>query len=83
MCGLGLWRVSRRLRFSIGLRGRAIHWLVTRTPLDRNIFERTSRMQYLIFQFFAITILAGLPVKMILRLVFRIQYVVVTPWFNI
>ena len=63
--------------------GKAIHWLVTRRPLDRNIFERTSRMQYLIFQFFAITILVGLPVKMMLRLVFRIQYVVVTPWFNL
>ena len=25
------------------LAGKAIHWLVTRTPLDRNIFERTSR----------------------------------------
>jgi hypothetical protein len=63
--------------------GTAIHKLVTRTPLDRRIFERTSLLQYAIFQFFAITILAGLPMKMILRLVFRIQYVVITPWFNI
>jgi hypothetical protein len=63
--------------------GTMIHKLVTRTPLDRKIFHRTSLLQYAIFQFFAITILVGLPMKMILRLVFRIQYVVVTPWFNI
>jgi hypothetical protein len=62
---------------------KAIHKFVTRTPLDRRIFERTSRLQYLTFQFFAITILAGLPMKMLLRLVFRIQYVLVTPWFNL
>ncbi len=63
--------------------GLVIHKLVTRTPIDRKIFARTSRLQYAMFQFFAITILAGLPAKMILRLVFRIQYVLVTPWFNI
>jgi hypothetical protein len=63
--------------------GWAIHKLVTRSPLDRKIFERTSLVQYLTFQFFAITILVALPVKMLLRLVFRIQYVLVTPWFNI
>lgn len=62
---------------------RIVHKLVTRTAFDRKIFERTSRLQYLIFQFFATTILLGLPVKMILRLVFRVQYVLVTPWFNI
>lgn len=65
------------------LAAKLLHWLVTRTPLDRKIYERTSRLQYRVFQFFAITILAGLPVKMMLRLVFRIQYVLVTPWFNI
>jgi hypothetical protein len=65
------------------LAAKIIHKLVTRTPLDRKIFERTSLLQYAIFQFFATTILVGLPVKMILRLVFRIQYVMVTPWFNI
>ncbi len=65
------------------LAARLIHKFVTRTPLDRKVFARTSRLQYGIFQFFAITILLGLPAKMILRLVFRIQYVLVTPWFNI
>jgi hypothetical protein len=71
------------LVFFYFLAGRTIHKLVTRSSLDRRILERTSLLQYAVFQFFAITILVGLPMKMILRLVLRIQYVLVTPWFNI
>jgi hypothetical protein len=63
--------------------GWGIHKLVTRTEFDRKIYERTSMVQYLIFQFFAITIIVGLPAKMLLRLLFRIKYVLVTPWFNV
>ena len=63
--------------------GLGIHKLVTRTSLDRKLFERTSLLQYLTFQFFAITILAGLPAKMLLRLLLRIKYVLITPWFNV
>jgi hypothetical protein len=63
--------------------GWAIHKLITRTEFDRKILERTSAIQYLTFQFFAITVLAALPVKVILRLLFRIKYVWVTPWFNV
>jgi hypothetical protein len=63
--------------------GWAIHRLVTRSALNKKIFERTSLVQYLTFQFFAITILVALPVKMLLRLLFRIKYVLVTPWFNV
>jgi hypothetical protein len=63
--------------------GWAIHKLVTRSPLNRKIYERTNLLQYLTFQFFAITILVGLPAKMLLRLLFRIKYVLVTPWLNI
>jgi hypothetical protein len=40
-------------------------------------------LQYLTFQFFAITILVGLPAKMLLKLLFRVKYVLITPWFNI
>lgn len=57
--------------------------LVTRSQVDREIYRRTSRLQYLTFQFFAITILMGVPAKMALRLLFRIKYVLVTGWFNI
>jgi hypothetical protein len=60
-----------------------IHILVTRSPLDKKIFERTSLVQYITFQILAITILVGLPAKMVLRLLFRVKYVLITPWFNV
>ena len=63
--------------------GWGIHKLVTRSALDREIYERTSRLQYVVFQAFAITILAALPAKVLLRLLFRIKYVLITPWFNV
>jgi hypothetical protein len=76
---LGVFAVAL---FYVGA-GAGLHYLVTRSSLDRKLYERTSLLQYGIFQFFAITILAGLPAKMLLRLLFRIKYVLVTPWFNI
>lgn len=63
--------------------GWGIHKLVTRSELNRKVFARTSLTQYLVFQFFAITILAALPAKMVLKLLFRIKYVLVTPWLNV
>jgi hypothetical protein len=63
--------------------GLAIHLLITWTKFDKKIFQRTTLLQYAVFQFFAITILVSMPVKLILRLGFRIKYVMVTPWFNI
>lgn len=59
------------------------HKIIMRTEFDKKIFERTTLLQYLIFQFFAITVLWALPVKLVLRLLFRIKYVMVTPWFNV
>ena len=63
--------------------GWAIHKWLTKPGLNQKLYERTSLLQYATFQFFAITVLAGLPAKMILRLVFRVHYVLITPWFNI
>lgn len=63
--------------------GYLTHKLVTRTDFEKKIFQRTSLLQYSVFQFFAITILWAMPVKLLLRLLFRIKYVMVTPWFNI
>jgi hypothetical protein len=63
--------------------GLIIHVIVNWSKFEKKIFERTSTLQYLTFQFFAITILISMPVKLILRLGFRIKYVLVTPWFNI
>ena len=63
--------------------GLIIHIIVTWSSFDKKIFQRTSMLQYATFQFFAITILASMPAKLLLRQVFRIKYVMVTPWFNI
>lgn len=60
------------------------HWLMTRNAFEKKILARTSILQYLTFQFFAITVLLALPAKLILRLSpLHIKYVWVTPWFNI
>ncbi len=62
--------------------GWAIHRLITWTPFSRKIYARMSLIQYITMQVFLIIMLA-LPVKMLLRLLFRVKYVWVTPWFNI
>ena len=41
-----------------------------------------SVLQYTIMQVFLV-IMLSLPVKILVRLMFRIKYVWVTPWFNI
>ena len=63
--------------------GLLIHLLITWTKFEKKIFERTTLLQYSVFQFFAITVLVSMPVKLLLRQLFRIKYVMVTPWFNI
>lgn len=60
-----------------------IHIWVTRSSLNKKLYQRTSIVQYVVFQIFAVTILAALPAKMMLRLLFRIKYVLITPWLNI
>jgi hypothetical protein len=74
------------------------HWLMTvdfkritfrplrlfpKKEFEQKLLARTSLLQYLTFQFFAISVLLALPVKLILRLGLTIKYVWVTPWFNI
>jgi hypothetical protein len=58
-------------------------WATIPDQLETKLLARTSLLQYLTFQFFAISVLIALPVKIILRLAFTIKYVWVTPWFNI
>jgi hypothetical protein len=83
----GAWGQAAAGLAAIGLfyagTGWGIHTLVTRSALDRKVYQRTSRLQYVVFQAFAITILAGVPAKILLRLLFRIKYVLITPWFNV
>ncbi|HEX7774133.1 MAG TPA: hypothetical protein VF435_17040, partial [Pyrinomonadaceae bacterium] len=57
--------------------------LFPKKPFEEKILARTSLLQYVTFQFFAISVLLALPVKLFLRLAFTIKYVWVTPWFNI
>jgi hypothetical protein len=58
------------------------HKLITWTPFNRKMYARMSVLQYVVMQTFLIVMLS-LPVKIIARLLFRIKYVWVTPWFNI
>lgn len=58
-------------------------WMTTPDEFEKKLLSRTSLLQYVTFQFFAITVLLAMPVKLILRLVFTIKYVWVTPWFNV
>ena len=75
----GLKRIDRTLP----LWKRLWLWMTTRDGFENKILARTSLLQYMTFQFFAISVLLAFPIKLILRLVFTIKYVWVTPWFNI
>lgn len=58
-------------------------WATTPDEFEKKLLARTSLLQYLTFQFFAVSVLLAMPVKLILRLGLTIKYVWVTPWFNI
>jgi len=55
--------------------------LLTRRWKPR-LFASLSRGKYIAVMFFLLC-MVGLPVKMILRLVFHVKYVLTSPWFNI
>ena len=59
-----------------------IHKLIVSTPLSRKIYARMSLLQYVVMQALLITMLF-LPVKILVRLLFRIKYIWITPWFNV
>jgi len=59
-----------------------MHKLITLTHFNKKIYKRMSLLQYSIMQVFLILMLL-LPVKILLRHVFRIKYIWITPWFNI
>ncbi len=62
--------------------GLAIHKLITATEFNRKIYQRMSLIQYLTLQIFLVLMLL-LPIKILLRLLFNIHYIWVTPWFNV
>ena len=63
--------------------GRFKAWLTTPGQFQSKLLERTSLLQYMTFQFFAISVLFLFPIKLLLRLLFTIKYIWVTPWFNV
>jgi Cytochrome b(C-terminal)/b6/petD len=58
-------------------------WLMTTGAFQGKLLDRTSLLQYVTFQFFAISVLFLFPIKLMLRLLFTIKYIWVTPWFNV
>jgi hypothetical protein len=60
----------------------AVHKIITLTEFSRKVYERMTLLQYLTLQLLLVLMLL-LPVKIVLRLLFRIKYLWVTPWFNI
>jgi hypothetical protein len=56
--------------------------LMQLTSFTRRIYNRMSLLQIVTTTVFLVLMLS-LPVKILLRLVFRIKYVWITPWFNI
>ncbi len=60
--------------------GFIVHSLFRRyNPKD---YQRMSLLQYSIMMFFLLT-MVGLPIKMLIRLLWHIKYVWITPWFNV
>ena len=58
-------------------------WAKFPDPFALKLLANTIILQYMTFQFFAVSVLLAMPVKLLLRLVFTIKYVWVTPWFNV
>jgi hypothetical protein len=59
-----------------------IHWICMRTEFSRKMYGRMSLIQLVTMYTFLI-LMISLPVKIVLRLVFTIHYVWVTPWFSV
>jgi hypothetical protein len=58
------------------------HRLLLLTEFTRKIFKRMTLLQMVTTELFLVLMLS-LPVKILLRLLLRIKYVWVTPWFSI
>jgi len=58
------------------------HKLIVWNNFNQKIYEKMTLVQYLTLQALLL-IMVALPIKIVLRLLFRIKYVMVTPWFNI
>ena len=59
-----------------------VHKLFTMNEFNRKIYERMTLLQYVPLQIFLVSMML-FPAKILSRLLFRIKYVWITPWFNI
>src|SRR6266852_9709322 len=62
--------------------GYIVHRMLLLTDFSKKIFKRMTLLQMMTMELFLILMLS-LPVKILLRLLLRIKYVWVTPWFSI
>jgi hypothetical protein len=62
--------------------GYLMHRICMLSEFSRRIYQRMTLLQIITLHTFLILMLS-LPVKILLKLLFRIKYVWVTPWFNI
>ncbi len=62
--------------------GYAVHRVCALTEFSRKIYRRMTLLQMVTLNVLVVLMLS-LPVKILLRLLFRIKYVWVTPWFSI
>jgi len=62
--------------------GYLVHRLLLLSEFSKKIFKRMTLLQMMTMELFLILMLS-LPVKILLRLLLRIKYVWVTPWFSI
>ena len=58
------------------------HKLIVWTEFNKKIYARMTLLQYLTLQTLLLSMWA-LPLKIALRLLFRVKYVWVTPWFSV
>ena len=58
------------------------HRILLMTDFSKKIFQRMTLLQMATMELFLVLMLS-LPVKILLRLLLRIKYVWVTPWFSI
>jgi hypothetical protein len=59
-----------------------LHWVANLTEFSRKIYKRMSILQTVTMLLF-LSLMVSLPIKILLRLVFRIKYVWETPWFSV
>jgi hypothetical protein len=74
----GIFPVTLYFIFSFYL----LHWVANMTEFSRRIYKRMSILQSATMLLF-LSLMLSLPIKILLRLIFRVKYVWETPWFSV